>query len=166
MVSNGQIINIAKNLNSALRHLRRENASRGLWVDALCIKQDEIADKNCFIPIMHKIYSTAEGTIVWLGEASTDSDDAISILEDAASRASHLASGASQRSMTTADILREAHNETDTKTWKALANFGLRPWWSRVWVMQEIASSKKFITVQCGRRTTNWYKLVMGIREL
>src|SRR5204863_9272935 len=54
----------------------------------------------------------------------------------------------------------------DTKTWKALANFGLRPWWSRVWVMQEIASSKKSITVQCGRRTTNWYKLVMGIREL
>jgi hypothetical protein len=82
LVLDDKKIRITKNLDAALRHLRRTGAPRRLWIDALCIRQDDAADKNLFIPMMHKIYGSAVGKIVWLREATEDSDEAISILED------------------------------------------------------------------------------------
>jgi hypothetical protein len=160
IILDGNNIKITKNLDSALRHLRRTENSRRLWVDALCIKQDDVADKNCFIPFMHKIYATALRTVVWLGESSTDSDHAISFLENAASKAAR-----DTHSRSTGDILRDAHNAppSDAPNRQALANLGSRPWWTRVWVMQEIACSKKTIIVQCGNRISNWNNIAKGI---
>jgi hypothetical protein len=37
---NGKTFNVTENLLSALQHLRSENIDRVLWVDAICIDQD------------------------------------------------------------------------------------------------------------------------------
>jgi hypothetical protein len=44
---------------------------RVLWVDAICIDQFSVPDKNQQIPIMLEIYSRAAEVILWLGEVNT-----------------------------------------------------------------------------------------------
>lgn len=58
---------ITSNLDMALRNIVKRRRPRVLWVDALCINQEDIDEKNTQVPLMEKIYSTATGVIAWLG---------------------------------------------------------------------------------------------------
>ncbi|KAE9378215.1 HET-domain-containing protein [Stipitochalara longipes BDJ] len=55
------------NLAEALRHLRYESESRYLWVDALCINQQDVEEKSHQVALMKDIYAYAKDVIVWLG---------------------------------------------------------------------------------------------------
>lgn len=60
-------LTIGKNLDEALRSLRRTNTAYILWVDAICINQRDIAEKERQIDLMAEIYENADKTIIWLG---------------------------------------------------------------------------------------------------
>lgn len=62
-------INIRLNLFNALLRLRDHACSRVLWIDAICIDQDDTKDKEHQIPLMTEIYAKAYRVLVWLGEA-------------------------------------------------------------------------------------------------
>ena len=68
---------ITKNLNAALRALRHTTEDRWLWVDAICINQEDIPERNQEVLRMMSIYRMAEHVIVWIGEPSEDSGVAI-----------------------------------------------------------------------------------------
>ena len=61
-------LQITLNCASALRHLRLPTQIRILWVDAICIDQTSVSDKNIQIPLMRDIYRQAEVVLVWIGE--------------------------------------------------------------------------------------------------
>lgn len=63
-----QTLTITKNLEKALRALRRRRQFRILWVDAVCINQQNTSEKERQIPLMADIYSNARRTLIWLGE--------------------------------------------------------------------------------------------------
>ncbi|KAH8900958.1 hypothetical protein GQ53DRAFT_611188, partial [Thozetella sp. PMI_491] len=65
---NGKALGIRRNLEEALRHLRHRDKPRLLWIDAICINQDDRAEKADQVPLMRNIYSRAERTLVWLGQ--------------------------------------------------------------------------------------------------
>jgi hypothetical protein len=58
---------ITYNLHTALTRLRRQRWAGSLWVDALCINQGDIQEKNVQVPLMSRIYRSAERVLVWLG---------------------------------------------------------------------------------------------------
>jgi hypothetical protein len=60
-------ISVTRNLLAALNALRYPNESRWLWVDAICINQNDKAEKAKQISIMRDIYAKATSVIVWLG---------------------------------------------------------------------------------------------------
>ena len=64
---NGADVKVSRNLFSALIHLRSRTQPRVLWIDALCINQNDTDEKNKQIPLMLFIYSRAKGVLVWLG---------------------------------------------------------------------------------------------------
>lgn len=64
---------ITSNLSSALRHLRYENKNRVLWVDAICINQNDTIERNAQVLRSADIYSFADRVVVWIGEESEDS---------------------------------------------------------------------------------------------
>ncbi|KAH8591241.1 heterokaryon incompatibility protein-domain-containing protein, partial [Bisporella sp. PMI_857] len=55
---------IGQNLFDALRHLRDPLHSRTLWVDAICINQSDVHEKNHQIGIMPFIYMRAKTVLV------------------------------------------------------------------------------------------------------
>lgn len=77
---NGVKTNITLNLEAALRHVRQPSCAATLWVDALCINQEDVAEKNHQVEIMREIYSGAELVIAWLGSAGEDSELAMELL--------------------------------------------------------------------------------------
>ncbi|CAM1502335.1 Fc.00g043190.m01.CDS01 [Cosmosporella sp. VM-42] len=66
---NGQEISIRQNLESALRHLRLPDRGRILWIDAICINQNDLDERSSQVAIMQQIYLQAVKTVIWLGDS-------------------------------------------------------------------------------------------------
>lgn len=77
---NGVETEVTLNLEAALRHIRKPEYDVILWVDALCINQNDVAEKNHQVEMMREIFAGAELVIAWLGSASGDSDLAMEVL--------------------------------------------------------------------------------------
>lgn len=77
---NGHYLPITANLHSALLHTRNHTFQRTLWVDAICINQEDEQEKSLQIQMMAKIYSQADRVIVYLGEAADCSDQALELI--------------------------------------------------------------------------------------
>ncbi|PQE23015.1 hypothetical protein CJF32_00004414 [Rutstroemia sp. NJR-2017a WRK4] len=71
---------ITESLNGALIQLRDHAFERHLWIDAVCINQEDISEKEQQIQMMAKIYSQARQVVVWLGPEADDSDYAIELI--------------------------------------------------------------------------------------
>ena len=63
---------ITANLHAALLRLRHRLIGRFLWVDAVCINQDDKVEQAQQVRFMAEIYSKASRVIVWLGEAAAE----------------------------------------------------------------------------------------------
>jgi Heterokaryon incompatibility protein (HET) len=61
---------ITANAEAALRRLRYRCCPRTLWIDAICINQTSIPEKNTQLRLMADIYRKARRVIIWLGEGS------------------------------------------------------------------------------------------------
>jgi hypothetical protein len=58
---------VSESLFSALSHLRHHGISGRLWVDAICIRQDDLVKKASQVQLMSQIYGSAEEVVIWLG---------------------------------------------------------------------------------------------------
>jgi hypothetical protein len=65
---NGKFMKIGSNLDSALRRLRDEDTIVQLWVDMLCIYQEDVTERNHQVGMMRKIYEGSDEVVIWLGE--------------------------------------------------------------------------------------------------
>ncbi|RWA05547.1 hypothetical protein EKO27_g9560 [Xylaria grammica] len=64
---NGHDVPITHNLALALRYLRSASHPLTLWVDAVCIDQANINERNAQVALMALIYSRAAAVVTWLG---------------------------------------------------------------------------------------------------
>lgn len=78
---NGAQMSVTANLHSALRHLRFEEIDRILWVDAICINQNDLLERGHQVKQMGNIYRKAGQVIIWLGESTKATDLAMTSLE-------------------------------------------------------------------------------------
>lgn len=139
---NGRTVQVTANLACALRHLRRPRDSRLLWIDALCINQADGLEVNSYVQRMWAIYQNSRNVVVFLGESSQASDQALQLLFEL----SCLSTEASQRHTQITQVLED---EQKAPHWKGLLKLMRRPWWSRAWIIQEYAVAPRVIFV-CG----------------
>ncbi|GLA68515.1 hypothetical protein AtubIFM55763_005254 [Aspergillus tubingensis] len=62
------IVGVTPNLHAFLRGLRQPNTERTVWVDYVCINQNDISERNSQVVLMYQIYSTARSVVAWLGD--------------------------------------------------------------------------------------------------
>ena len=66
----------------ALQHLSFAKKPRLLWIDAICINQDDIVERSEQVNKMASIYGSARLVILWLGEEAHESTLAVQTLRD------------------------------------------------------------------------------------
>lgn len=77
---NGYDLDITSNLHDALQQLREDGIDGLIWVDAVCINQNNLDERARQVRLMRKIYSHAEMVYVWLGKESPNAAAGIELL--------------------------------------------------------------------------------------
>lgn len=152
---------IGQNLACALRSLRFPERTRTLWVDAVCINQQDINERNTQVPRMGDIYSLAKSVVIWLGPESDNSTHALSTLEYFGRQVERMTDGMIGDSPGAQEpewFRMRCALPYDDSTWLAISSLFHRAWFTRIWVLQEAMLSSNAI-VQCGEHSIDWLSL-------
>jgi len=147
------------NLSTALRHLRDTEDERILWIDAICINQDDVEERNEQVKRMTHIYTHSQRVIAWLGEESADSKHAMDTLRHVAQQLESTKSGRIIASVAATERWLWRNDQPvafDQPTWTALQNMVQRAWFYRLWCWQEIKLGGWGAVLQCGHDTIPW----------
>lgn len=153
---NGRKMSVTENLFVALNYLRLEDTDRILWIDAICIDQNNHKERGHQVQQMGEIYKKAELVVVWLGRGSKESDVLIDFLKTSSYDAGDTDRGQRVQSKHSTHTLSATDPgcgvmplELQAQYRTTLRYLLLRPWFRRVWVLQEIANARKAVIV-CG----------------
>ena len=136
----GQKFHVRNNLYDALHQLRLENRDCALWVDGLCIDQENEKEKSEQVLQMAKIYSKADNVCVWLGEGNQMCAMGMDFVAEVIN-------------LNKFDNL--TGNDTSTPKWTALVELMRCQWFSRRWVVQELALARD-ATLHYGDKAVVW----------
>ncbi|KAI1362105.1 heterokaryon incompatibility protein-domain-containing protein [Xylaria arbuscula] len=142
---NDKPFHATENLESALRNLRHHDRPRVLWIDAMCINQSNVTERNSQVQKMGLIYGRSQRVVVWLGPESEDSSDAIDFLQS--QLAPHLPIAGNHNYQEYCDML--------SFYVRAVIKLLSRPWFERVWCVQEFVLGPD-VTFLCGQRSLSW----------
>ena len=134
-ICDGNTILLRDNLDSALKYLRKPQDERYVWIDFLCINQDDLVEKAVQIPRMKNIFSKASTVIVWLGESLA----VASILGEC-----QKSCGSNVGTLTCLNHRKEA--------WKSILDYA---WFRRTWVRQEVFAAEK-LNIRSPYFSTSW----------
>lgn len=176
IIINDHTWRIGKNLYTALNNIRRHHGNQSgftMWVDALCINQNDTQEKNAQVRIMRDIYSNGRRTYVWLGPDNIWTDLAFKELAMRANWERKHGKGAEVgwwQWKQTYKGLKEEDTGVSTRVLGGLDFLGwakrsifCRPWFSRCWVVQELAASRA-VTMICGKYQLDWQDMETAFR--
>jgi hypothetical protein len=171
---NGKEVQIRQNLRIALWHLRPKDEERCLWIDAMCIDQSNVLERNHQVELMGKIYSTSKSTIAWLGLPMADSDlamDRMMEFEALVEREGRdrivmsVVRPNPQPNFQAVDVMGPPGSRSEvsiksrlidfpvtTAQLDALISIAIRSYWSRMWIIQEI-QVPSHLRIHCGRKS-------------
>lgn len=157
--------NVTENLYLALLHLRLPYEDRLLWVDAICIDQSNLRERGHQVGQMGEIYSLASRVLVWLGHGTEETDmflDSLKELERQGIRSWSLADPRWPEIWSSLQsYLKRQQPEIEQRQSAALKSLLKRPWFKRVWILQEVANAKR-ATICCGRKSISAHSFALA----
>lgn len=131
------VMTVTYNCDMALRQLRSKG-HRVLWVDSICINQEDTNERSNQVSILRDIFSRASCVLMYLGPSTNQGDDAMKALSTISSLKSY-----------------EPEVELTHVESQAIDNLFSRRYFSRIWVIQEIAVAR-MVTMYCGDHSLTW----------
>jgi hypothetical protein len=161
---NGQPFQVGINLYIALVHLA-SNISLLIWIDAVCINQNDSEEKGVQVNQMGAIYGSAEEVLIWLGEGTPETDNLLVQMDSLGARAL----GAGIWNLEPEDMKRwpniefqKSHIKSSLEQlmssvrrgakfpFNTLIDLSYRPWFKRVWIVQELCLGVRYRFI-CGQ---------------
>lgn len=141
----GQQLAIRKNLFDFLQMFYYSADAVGyLWIDQLCIDQDNDIERSCQVQMMGEIFSKAQEVIAWIGTTADSSDEMMKRIGDIERRAT--------TSEAQVDNIWRSSLSDGSDVSSGVFDFIFlmqRPYWSRLWIIQELALAKH-VQIYCG----------------
>lgn len=162
IVANGSSLGVTRNLYLALSYLRREDADRILWVDAICIDQENAKERNHQVRQMARIYESADAVILWLGQATYATNVALDSLRQLEIESKTVACRGWRKvdarwqilwSKTQRKLARR-YPDLVSRQREGIQDLFTRPWFERMWIIQEVAYSRRAI-ICCGNKSVS-----------
>ncbi|KAM0811959.1 putative WW domain-containing protein [Seiridium cardinale] len=153
-----RILRIRPLLADALRHLRYTDRPRTMWIDAICINQDDTEERNEQVHRMGEIFSLAHRVVAWLGPSTPDSQYALGTMDGLSetfefSRDMYFLGKPGWEGDT---VPWDNSQSFDDRVWQAVNNALDRDWFRRLWVLQEIQLASKYSIIKCGVDEISW----------
>jgi hypothetical protein len=145
---NDQALRVTQRVYDLLLDRSPAWSPRTIWIDAICINQKNNAEKGRQVTLMHHIFSRASRVTVHLGSAP-NAHLAIDLLFEL----SHLFKN---YRMTDAELWERYAPERRSARWLALGDMMEHPYFTRIWIVQEVAANKNVHAVY-GGQLINWY---------
>jgi hypothetical protein len=130
----GKTFPVRRNLWGFLKRKQADDNGHFLWIDAICIDQTSVLERNHQVAMMGRIYAEADDVIAWLGVGPENIITAIRRLN-----------GWSKMS----DIKRRSCLPALKA---AFVQLKLSSYWTRAWIVQEYLLAKT-IRIWCGSET-------------
>lgn len=163
---------VTRNLFAALIRFRDAKKTKSLWVDAICINQNDNNEKAGQIYLMREIYSQAQRGLIWLGCKQIEDKQAFAVLQKLddfihwyrgkITVAPSQTQGRSLPLHIPAVATKFRDMNVSPREWSCLNKFFQRPWFNRVWVIQEaviVADNPLPTVVVCGDQELSWNTL-------
>ncbi|KAL8692679.1 MAG: hypothetical protein Q9218_002352 [Villophora microphyllina] len=168
-IKRSESLAVTQNLAMALRYLRSEHSTRDMWIDAICIDQQNLKERGQQVGMMGEIYAQATRVVIWLGPATDDSALAMATLGSLGSRVD-VDWHQTRNVVPISD--RDAHWANpdielpyDEKLWRSIVNFYRRPWFHRLWIWQEVLLAKR-AEMYCGFDALEWNNFRKAVMTL
>jgi heterokaryon incompatibility protein (HET) len=162
---NGSRFTPQENLHAALLRLRLPKKPRTLWIDAICINQKDDRERSEQVLLMSQIYQQAERVVVWLGEPTPQGILGMKWLQGQLSYMYHEFKAEKNchgygkaywsRFLANDVSMQDDTNLSDERGNGEVRELLDRPWWRRVWIVQEAVLAKTLI-LMCGPETASW----------
>lgn len=121
---------VTASLETALQMLRSSDKARMIWIDAICINQGDIQERNQQVQLMRKIYLTAKLVRIWL---DVDIDPSCAAMV----KLQHFNDQSTEKDL-----------GDDPSFWEPLCAVFKDKYWMRVWIQQEISNATS-LAIQC-----------------
>ncbi|KAJ8133102.1 hypothetical protein O1611_g520 [Lasiodiplodia mahajangana] len=147
---NGAAFDISSNVFEFMKVWRHVNDSGWLWIDAICINQNDLSERNTQVSLMSRIFRHAHLVIVWLGPMDDFCEPALELMTEVAK------AGIS------------GHPNLPpvwSSAWFNVYAFLQRSWFSRLWVIQEVIVAQELVLL-VGTRMVTWETIVYAAEEL
>ncbi|TGO35541.1 hypothetical protein BHYA_0154g00030 [Botrytis hyacinthi] len=151
---------ITTSLEIALRNMREEDHPIAMWIDQICINQEDNKEKEMQIPLMARIYKHAFNTVIWLGRGEPVYDSAIQLLKDINVKLLFI-----QLKIDPENLERMQLPRSESKIWHALWKFLSHPWFTRLWIIQEVMLSNN-PWIMCGDELLLWDEFSRAVNHL
>ena len=133
---NGHDVAVRQNLWQALEHLRLDYEVRVLWIDALCINQNDISERNHQVAQMGEIYSYSRRCIAWVGNDVPVPEKGLRTPgKSAANFARKRQPGTTVKFPT---LNSHTERNIEAKEHESFVWLCCRAYWDRLWIIQEV----------------------------
>ena len=159
-------ISVTQNLATALPYLRNRDKPRVFWIDAICVNQQDRAERGHQVKRMAAVYSMAREVIVWLGPESQNSTLALRALDGLGSQLRVDWTIYEMTLVSTGEkMIRGIDPFNDDETWKLVGDLLRRPWFERLWIWQEVRLARE-AHLFCGNEGVPWESFRRAILHL
>ena len=149
---------VTQNLSLALRFLRLPTGDRTLWIDAVCVNQNDLDERSAHIQLMKNIYQDAHQVVSWLGDEDENAAYADWLISQA------IGQDFSMEWLKTQLAENIAMRRALIHLWLHLSE-EKQSYWGRLWITQEIAFAQDGI-LQCGNTIIPYWALQRFVQKL
>jgi hypothetical protein len=168
-VDGRRVIYVNAPIYACLQRLEIGSKPRYLWIDQICINQDDKDERNIQVLLMKKIFESAQKTLIWLGEEDEDTPLALECINKIPKlpRPPMESSEVPESTlMIVKEMLSQGIREPGSAAYTKRVAMGRllnRGWFERAWVYQEAAVSSH-VTVQIGSRDIDFVHFCAAVR--
>lgn len=137
LANTASYLDLTPNCAKALYSVRKTTADRTIWVDSICVNQDDPEERSRQVDLMNEIYARAFKVLVYLGRDTNEDQSSSSIAMKLLSQPDRL----------------QQFDQLQQRETTSLKRLFERPYFRRMWIVQEVTLAKT-LELHCGRDTS------------
>lgn len=167
---NTNILNVNPELYAGIRRLKQlsleslelDQKVEYVWIDKICINQDDTREREVQVQLMGRIYSQSVRTVIWLGPDKLSCHSAWTLID----QIYDLFRSEYPAALSLTDMPMRLYSDSyhaasglpnwDSTAWEELRTLLGLPWFTRIWVVQEVVLSSRDPFVVYGMHVHSW----------